>query len=280
MAIKLWLLGIYRYLAHPANAFDGLVTLVTVAADMVALAGGWPHRLTRVALSLRTLRMLRVFTTVRQFRSIVLRLLRLLPKLTGLFGALWFLFSVYAQFGVFLFGGKIYVGDVYEHTNGTDVLYTYCNFNDFGSAFVTLFELLVVNNWQVIMNEAVIVSGEWSRVYFISWWVSAVLVMSNLLVAFILQGYQEGDGLQRASAPEAHGPIDVHSNERSRSASRMGWERGLAQPSVDSERNVDAGCRMQAASLSGHVLGGEAGGLQPLLAVSARSEDGLGVMLR
>ena len=51
-----------------------------------------------------------------------------------------------------VFGGTIYHGDVYErraNATGADPLYTYCSFNDFGSAIVTLFELLVVNNWQV-----------------------------------------------------------------------------------------------------------------------------------
>ena len=113
-------------------------------------------------------------------------MVRLLPGLTGLFGALWCLFSVYAELGVLLFGGTLYLGDKYEATHpGT--LYTFCNFNDFGSAFITLFQLLLVNNWQVIMDEVAIVNGEWTRVYFLSWWVLAVLVMFNLLIAFFLQ---------------------------------------------------------------------------------------------
>ncbi len=51
-----------------------------------------------------------------------------------------------------------------------------------------LFELLVVNNWNVIMCEAVAVSNDWARVYFISWFILAVMVMSNLIVAHILDG--------------------------------------------------------------------------------------------
>ena len=94
---------------------------------------------------------------------------------------------MYAQVGVLFYGGRLYQGDAYELSSGADVLYTYCNFNDFGSAFVTLFELLVVNNWQVIMEEVAVVAGPWSRTFFISWWLLSVLVMSNLLIAFILE---------------------------------------------------------------------------------------------
>ena len=49
------------------HAFDGLVTLVSVGADILRLAA--KPRATRVALALRTLRLLRLFTTLRRFRS-------------------------------------------------------------------------------------------------------------------------------------------------------------------------------------------------------------------
>ena len=62
---------------------------------------------------------------------------------------------------------------------------------------MTLFELLVVNNWMVIMDQVAAVDGEWSRIYFFSWWILSVLVMSNLLVAFILEEMAE---TQAASA--------------------------------------------------------------------------------
>ena len=78
----------------------------------------------------------------------------------------------FGQVGVLAFGGTIYHGDAFERTanvTGADPLYTYCNFNDFGSAIVTLFELLVVNNWQVVMAAVVVVDGQWSRWYFFSW---------------------------------------------------------------------------------------------------------------
>ena len=207
---KLHALGIARYASAPAHAFDGLVTLVSVGADILAVGPlAAKPRATRVALALRTLRLLRLFTTLRRFRSIFRRVVRLLPQLAGLFGAIWALFSVFAELGVLLFGGTLYAGDAWWHDHQTAEAqrYIYCNFNDFGSAVVTLFELLIVNNWQEIMEEVVVVDGEWSRLFFLSWWLLAVLVMFNLLIALFLQEMSTplhseavGDGLRGPTA--------------------------------------------------------------------------------
>jgi len=194
LLMKLALLGGARYARYASHAFDGAVTLVTVGADAYALLVARTDQALRVAMALRTLRLLRLVTAIRSFRTIFGRFVHMLPRLTGLFGALWSVFSIYAQVGVLAFGGTIYHGDAFERTanvTGADPLYTYCNFNDFGSAIVTLFELLVVNNWQVVMAAVVVVDGQWSRWYFFSWWVVAVLVFSNLLVAFILEEMHE-----------------------------------------------------------------------------------------
>ena len=204
MGSKLWRHGVYRYVSDPAHLFDGAVTLITVAADVATLAifnsKQHTHAL-RIALALRTLRLLRVFTGVSRFQSIFRRFVRLLPTLTGLFGLLWFTFSVYAQLGVLCFGGSLYAGAEPASGYSPAPLYVYCNFNDFGSAFITLFELLVQNNWQEIMAATAAVNGELSRIYFITWWVLGVLVISNLLVAFIISEMSAG-ALDQAAAGE------------------------------------------------------------------------------
>ena len=92
-------------------------------------------------------------------------------------------------------------GKITGYTEPREELYVLSNFNDFGSAVVTLFELLVVNNWRVlrphiahpiriiatpgppstpgrtplssrryvIMDAFVSLTSEWARVYFITW---------------------------------------------------------------------------------------------------------------
>ena len=68
-------------------------------------------------------------------------------------------FYFYAVIGMFLFGGKVRK-DMVELENSNDVPNTYhlLNFNDFLSSFITLFALMVVNNWMEITEMYVIVT--------------------------------------------------------------------------------------------------------------------------
>lgn len=84
------------------------------------------------------------------------------------------------QLGCVLFGGKLTVDSWPEAHNQ---LYVYTNFNDFGSALVTLFYLLVVNNWYIAMESVSLLTSQWAKLYFISWYILAVVVMSNLVIA-------------------------------------------------------------------------------------------------
>jgi len=67
--------------------------------------------------------------------------------------------------GIYAFGGKLYqgnpllVGTLYERSN-----YWVLNWNDMGSAFVTEFALLIVNNWFLIAIGAEAVTTSWVRI--------------------------------------------------------------------------------------------------------------------
>lgn len=53
--------------------------------------------------------------------------------------------------GIQVFGGKIYEENSDIYGDGTvPPSYVYNNFNDFPSGLMTLFELIIVNNWWVI----------------------------------------------------------------------------------------------------------------------------------
>ena len=55
---------------------------------------------------------------------------------------------------------------------------------------MTLFELLVVNNWMITMDGFVKVSGtKWSRMYFVSWWLLAVVIVLNIVIAYIVASF-------------------------------------------------------------------------------------------
>lgn len=64
------------------------------------------------------------------------------------------------------------------------------NFNDFPASIVTLFHIMVVNNWYVTANMYYYIIGRaWPIFYFVAFWVLTVLIMLNLVQAFVLDIY-------------------------------------------------------------------------------------------
>ena len=74
------------------------------------------------------------------------------------------------------------------------------NFNDFPASLVTLFHIMVVNNWFITCDMITALKGWWSpRLFFISFWVLTVLIMLNLVISFVLEIYQDVDGVVKKS---------------------------------------------------------------------------------
>ena len=81
-------------------------------------------------------------------------------------------------------------------------LYYLMNFNDFGAGMVTLFHIMVVNNWFVTCNMYCEVMGaNWPRIFFIVFWIVTVLIMLNLVISFILEIFADvGQAVEKVHA--------------------------------------------------------------------------------
>ena len=89
------------------------------------------------------------------------------------------------------FGGKIR-SDSSQIINDQSIpdIYIYNNFNDLMSGFVTLFELMVVNNWQVNVAMYVDVTGTTlTRLFFMFFYYFSVVIGLNIVVAFAIDMY-------------------------------------------------------------------------------------------
>ena len=99
--------------------------------------------------------------------------------------SLYTLYYLFAQIGMLAFGGKITI----DKADDAGLFYL-MNFNDFSCSLITLFHLSVVNNWYVTANLYCYVFGNsWPRLFFVLWWCVTVLVIQNLIVAFVLEIY-------------------------------------------------------------------------------------------
>ena len=55
-------------------------------------------------------------------------------------------------------------------------------------SIVTLFELMVVNNWFILMDGYASVASEWSRLYFMTFYIVTMVVIT-IVVAFVLEAF-------------------------------------------------------------------------------------------
>ena len=89
--------------------------------------------------------------------------------------------------GMEVWGGKIYPGNpILEGTPFAASNYYANNFNNFLYAYVTCFELMVVNNWTQIASGYVAISGPSAWLFFITFnlWVVIIIVRSFLYLSF------------------------------------------------------------------------------------------------
>ena len=96
----------------------------------------------------------------------------------------------YAVIGEFFFGALITTDSVQVYSIDASNMYYLINFNDMYASMVTLFHVLVVNNWNETTEMYTVISeSNWPRVYFTTFWVICTLIMLNIVISFVLEIY-------------------------------------------------------------------------------------------
>ncbi|KAH9744013.1 Two pore calcium channel protein 1 [Citrus sinensis] len=129
------------------------ITLASPNGQTFLSNGEW----IRYLLLARMLRLIRLLMHVQQYRGFVATFLTLIPSLMPYLGTIFCVQCIYCSLGVQIFGGIVNAGNAkLEETDLADDEYPYCyllfNFNDYPNGMVTLFNLLVMGNWQVWMQ--------------------------------------------------------------------------------------------------------------------------------
>ena len=98
---------------------------------------------------------------------------------------------MYAQLGQIIFGGSVTQAVLEAQSPGTPAFYYLMSFNDYGSSIITLFHQMIVNNWFVTVNMLIDILGYpvAIRCYFVTFWLTTVLVQLNIVISIILEIY-------------------------------------------------------------------------------------------
>ena len=96
----------------------------------------------------------------------------------------------YAVIGEYFFAAVITTKSVQVNQISASNMYFLINFNDLYASMVTLFHILVVNNWNQTTDMYCVITGSnWPRFYFTTFWIICTLIMLNIVISFVLEIY-------------------------------------------------------------------------------------------
>lgn len=197
MALKVFSTGFDNYWTEGQNRFDFVITWIIVIGETTTFItpngisffsnGEW----IRYLLIARLLRLLRLLMHVRRYRAFIATFLTLIPSLMPYLGTIFCVMCIYCSLGLQIFGGLVNAGNSkLAESSLSDNDYLLFNFNDYPNGMVTLFNLLVLGNWQVWMEGYKELTGtSWTLAYFLSFYLITILLLLNLVVAFVLEAF-------------------------------------------------------------------------------------------
>ncbi|XP_056383547.1 two pore channel protein 2 isoform X2 [Hyla sarda] len=216
MALKIFSLGIKNYVSYPSNIFDGVLTIILLILEIATFAiykfphPGWKPdmqgllslwEMVRLVNMFIVFRFLRIIPNMKVMALVASTVLDLVKNLRAFGGILVVVYYVFAIIGIDLFQGVIPNPRNASSSNDSSsnktsecgtfeqLEYWPNNFDDFAAALVTLWDVMVVNNWQVFLDAYSRYSSPWSKLYFVAWWLVSSVIWVNLFVALILENF-------------------------------------------------------------------------------------------
>lgn len=181
MAMKVLGLGLKSYLSHAFNILDGLLVLIGHFEIVSFIQNQTINNLS----ILRAPRILRIFRIAYKWQELRIVLEKLLHSTKSIcyLGLITFItIFIYALLGKRLFEGTL------DDGNGN---LPRANFDNFFWSFVTVFNLVTGENWNLIFYNTVGPNGWEYSLYFISLIIICGYILLNLFIAVLLEQFDE-----------------------------------------------------------------------------------------
>ena len=201
--------GVRGYFRCYSNIYECLTTLLILGVQVLAIVfysspfmvheplakATSFHVLVRIINILILLRLLRVLVQVESLLRLTKFIVNLVKNLCGFFGVIVIVYYTFALLGMELFldiQGPMQdiTADCMEQQCNTRDNSTYVanDFSDFASSIVTLWDVMVVNNWFIFLENFAqnTLLAWWSKVYFVAWWLVSSIICINFFTALVV----------------------------------------------------------------------------------------------
>ncbi len=197
MSLKILCTGLDRFWKDMGNRFDFVITCLLLFGAVYVLFPFSENdpQVVRYLLIIRCLRLVALLADFPRFRRIVQVFSLLIPASVPLFTFFFLSLYVFAAAGVEMFGGLVYQGNpalnpennlLVDAFVGND--YWTLNFNDMAAGWHTLFSAVIVGYLTEVAEAIASASrfGDWTKWFFIASFVVNTLVVSNCVIAFVV----------------------------------------------------------------------------------------------
>eukprot|EP01062_Namystynia_karyoxenos_P079240 TRINITY_DN8319_c1_g3_i1.p1 TRINITY_DN8319_c1_g3~~TRINITY_DN8319_c1_g3_i1.p1 ORF type:complete len:2368 (+),score=863.33 TRINITY_DN8319_c1_g3_i1:64-7104(+) len=192
--LKLYGYGVGMYFGDSWNTFDFLIVVLSMF-DFFFGGGGGGVSAFRAFRVLRVLKLARQVPLLQRWIGILISSMKAAAILTALLGLVIF---IVALLGMQLFGGEFCFMDEDWNPDARGVTAAmrqkgrHCggvprsNYDSVWSAFITTFQILTGEDWNIVMYTGMRTTGDWVCIYFCLYYVLGNYMMLNLFIAVLL----------------------------------------------------------------------------------------------
>ncbi|EGR31326.1 hypothetical protein IMG5_112530 [Ichthyophthirius multifiliis] len=213
MSLKILALGILGYIRDKMNIFDGTIVLLSVF-EMIFFSGGnkaiSAFRAVRIFRTFRVLRVTRLLRSLEFMSKIIFVISQTIDTFMYIALLLFLFIFIYSLLGMQIYGGNYnFPNNEYRES-----------FDSFNKAFIAVFQILSLENWQeiLILSLRSSINPAITAFYLISWIFIGNFVFLNLFMAIILDGfvnYQQQEQLQQNEGEENEGQEEENQGNES-----------------------------------------------------------------
>eukprot|EP01061_Rhynchopus_euleeides_P014803 TRINITY_DN25500_c0_g1_i7.p1 TRINITY_DN25500_c0_g1~~TRINITY_DN25500_c0_g1_i7.p1 ORF type:complete len:1037 (+),score=389.20 TRINITY_DN25500_c0_g1_i7:68-3178(+) len=136
-----------------------------------------------IVLLARLVRVVRIVSEHKQFRYILKTFSNILPIFAAYISVVFIVYFYFVSIGmIFLRDVEIPLTTQYSQSN-----YYALNFDSFYSSSITLWCIMIVNNWFVIVDGYRAAKGDWVIIYFVLFWLICVILLMNVVTALVVE---------------------------------------------------------------------------------------------